>query len=54
MGKLCLEQQALGGAWVKYFNLPIGDINSPSYKKITESIDFFRQATQILGRVLKI
>ena len=32
----------VGGSRVKYFNLPIGDINSPSYKKITEGIDFFR------------
>ena len=43
----------LGGARVKYFNLPIGDINSPSYNKFTEGIDFFRQATQTLGKALK-
>ena len=43
----------LGGARINYLNLPIGDINSPSYKKITEGIDFFRQATQTLGKVLK-
>ena len=42
----------LGGARVKYFNLPIGDINSPSYNKFTEGIDFFQQATQTLGRAL--
>ena len=41
------------GARVKYFNLPIGDINSPSYKKVTDGIDFFRQATQTLGKALK-
>ena len=42
----------LGGARVKYFNLPIGAINSPSYNIFTEGIDFFRQATQTLGRAL--
>ena len=44
---------SLGGALVKYFNLPIGDINSPSYNKFTEGIDFFRQVTQTLGRALE-
>ena len=44
---------SVGGARVKYFNLPIGDINSLSYNKFTEVIDFFQQATQTLGRALK-
>ena len=42
----------LGDAPVKYFNLPIGTINRPSYNIFTEGIDFFRQATQTLGRAL--
>ena len=37
----------------KYFTLPVGDMNSPSYNKFTEGIDFFWQATQTLGRALK-
>ena len=48
----CILMYILGGARVKYFNLPIGDINSPSYNKFTEGIDFFQQATQTLGRAL--
>ena len=36
----------VGGAWVKYFNLPIGDINSPSYNKFTEGIDFLASHTK--------
>ena len=44
---------ALGCLRVKYFTLPVGDINSPSYNKITGGIDFFWQVTQTLGRVLK-
>ncbi len=43
----------LGCLRVKYFPLPIGDMNSPSYNKFTEGIDFFQQATQTLGRALK-
>ena len=27
---------------VKYFTLPVGDMNTPNYKKITEGIDFIR------------
>ena len=43
----------IGRLWVKYFTLPVGDMNSPSYNKFTGGIDFFRQVTQTLGRVLK-
>ena len=44
----------LGCLRVKYFTLPVGDMNSPSYNKFTEGIDFFWQVTQTLGRGLKI
>ena len=42
----------LGCLRVKYFTLPVGDMNSPSYNKFTEGIDFFWQFTQTLGRAL--
>ena len=38
---------------VEYFPLPVGDMNSPSYNKFTEDIDFFWQATQTLGRAFE-
>ena len=43
----------IGCLRVKYFTLPVGDMNSPSYNKFTEGIDFFWQVTQTLGRALK-
>ena len=43
----------IGCLQVKYFSLPIGDMNSPGHNKFTEGIDFFRQTTQTLGRVLE-
>ena len=42
----------LGCLRVKYFTLPVCDMNSPGYNKFTEGIDFFQQATQTLGRAL--
>ena len=47
------KRYVIGGARLKYSNLPIGDINSPSCNKFSEGIDFFQKATQTLGRVLK-
>ena len=32
---------------------PVGGVNSPSYNKFTEDIDFFWQATQTLGRAFE-
>ncbi len=43
---------SLGCLRVKYFILPVGDMNSPSYNKFTGGIDLFRQVTQSFGRAL--
>ena len=50
---LLLQSWILGCLRVKYFTLPIGDMNSPSYNKFTEGIDFFWQAAQTLVKALK-